>query len=252
MDNFSNLKIMILGCGSSTGVPIIGCKCSVCLSDSKYNKRTQSAIIIEDNNTKILVDFGLDIRQQLLSANISYLDGAILTHAHADHCGGIDVLKIFKYIYKKPLTVFMTQITYDTIYAREKYLFDSNHLTIKIIDCYDEISVNTINIQLFNQDHGSIDSLGLRINDFVYSCDVRHFPQKSEQYLQGIKTWIVDCRDYISNNNHAGLDQVKIWNNEFKPKEIFLTNMHHTIDYHEIIHQLPKNILPSHDGLVIN
>lgn len=247
-----NLKITILGCGPSTGVPVIGCKCDICLSDSAYNKRMQSAIIIEQNNTKILVDFGLDIRHQLIRSDTSYLDAAILTHAHADHCGGIDVLKIFRFLHHKPLTIFMTKETYDIIYRSADYLIDQKYFHIELVNPYDEIMINNLKIQCFTQDHGSIDSLGMRASDFVYSCDVRHFPQKSEQYLQNINTWIVDCRDYTSNNNHAGLEQIIAWNEEFKPKKIFLTNMHHNIDYHKIINQLPKNIFPAYDGQVIS
>lgn len=246
-----NLKVTILGCGPSTGVPIIGCKCSVCVSDSEYNKRMQSAIIIEKNDTKILVDFGLDIRHQLIRADISHLDAAILTHAHADHCGGIDALKIFHFIHHKPLTIFMTRDTYDIIYRAADYLIDNKYFNIELIDFYDDITINNLKISLFNQDHGSIDSLGIRVSDFVYSCDVRSFPKESEKYLQNINTWLVDCHNYTSNDNHAGLDQVITWNQQFKPQQIFLTNMHHNIDYHHIINQLPKNILPTYDGQVI-
>ena len=89
------LEVNILGCGSSLGVPVIGCRCPVCKSDSPYNKRLRSSTIISQNETKILVDFGFNIKEQLIKADIYNLDGAILTHDHADHVSGIDELRVF-------------------------------------------------------------------------------------------------------------------------------------------------------------
>lgn len=242
------LNITVLGCGSSLGVPVIGCNCRVCKSTSAYNKRTRSAIFIEDAATKILIDFGPEIRGQLIKANVKCLDGAILTHNHADHVDGISDLRVFPHIDNKLLNIYADHETSRVIAQGYKYLFDGKSLNAVGAGFFDKIKINNTEIQFFQQHHGKIDSLGIRIGDFVYSNDIIDFPEQSKEYLYNIKVWILDCRGYTSNHCHAGLDRVIQWNQEFKPKKIFLTNMGHEIDYHEIIKDLPVNIVPLYDG----
>lgn len=248
------LQVTILGCGASIGVPVIGCDCSVCLSNSKYNKRTRSAIYISDENSQILVDFGFDIRYQLLREKINTLDCAILTHDHSDHVNGIDDLRVFTFMQSKPLEIYMNHNSTVSLSKRYDYLFSNGLFDVgqvllsKPVDFFDKIKINTIEIQFFKQNHGPIDSLGLRIGDFVYSSDVSNFPPESEEYLKNVKIWILDCMDYTSNKNHAGLDKVLEWQEKYKPQQVLLTNMRHTIDYHEIIKILPSNVKPLYDG----
>ena len=105
-----------------------------------------------------------------------------------------------------------------------------------------------MDLQFFRQHHGSIDSLGIRIDDFVYSSDVADFPKESEQFLRSAEVWVLDCVSYVSNSRHAGLDKVLQWYEEYKPKQILLTNMDHLVNYHEILKVLPSNIKPLYDG----
>ena len=245
------LKITILGCGSSLGVPVIGCDCNICNSKVKYNKRTRSSIYIDDFVSTVLIDFGFDIKDQLIRENIRKITGAILTHRHADHISGIDNLRIFSFIQKMPLDIFTDFATAEIVENFYKYLFTNNYLTINPLDFFANFTIGSINIQLFRQHHGSIDSLGIRIGDFVYSSDVSDFPIESEKYLQNIKVWIIDCFDYKSNQNHSGLDKILSLNEIYNPSEIFLTNLSHFIDYDEIMKILPKNIKHLNDGYTI-
>ena len=242
------LKVTILGCGGSLGVPRIGCDCSVCCSDSIYNKRTRSAIFIESTRAKILVDFGYDIKNQLIKENVREIDAAILSHDHADHVSGIDDLRIFSFIQKEALSIYTENATATRIRQRYAYLFESRQLISKPLSFYDKFNIKDLEVQLFKQNHGSIDSLGIKINNFVYSCDVADFPIESRNYLHNLDVWIVDCRDYSSNSRHAGLDKVLEWNEEFKPKKIYLTNLAHGLDYHELLNSLPRHIKPLYDG----
>ncbi len=242
------LKITVLGCGSSLGIPIINCNCSTCTSTSSYNKRTRSSIYIDDGNSQILVDFGFDINSQLIREKITKLDSAILTHYHADHVNGIDDLRIFPFFQKKPLEIFSDSITALKAENRHPYLFNPNKLIARPVDFFTKFKINSIGVQFFKQHHGSVDSLGIRVDDFVYSSDVVDFPAESKPFLQNIKVWIVDCMAYQSNNSHAGLDKVLQWSDEYKPQQILLTNMNHFIDYHEISKILPSNIKPLYDG----
>lgn len=245
------LEVNILGCGSSLGVPVVACKCSICKSDSPYNKRLRSSIIISQNKTKILIDFGFNIKEQLINANITNLDGAILTHDHADHVSGMDELRVFFYVYGKPLDVFVLDSIAPVILDRYKYLFDTGRLRFNVIKEFEEIKINGVKLQCFPQIHGPIQSLGIRVDGFVYSCDVREFPSESDEYLSNIDTWVVDCMDYKSNFAHAGLEKILEWDEKYKPKLIYLTNMNHNIDYHKIITELPTHIRPLYDGYKI-
>ncbi len=246
------LQITILGCGASLGVPVIGCDCNICTSTSTYNKRTRSSIYIDDGNSQILIDFGFDIKDQLIREKIKKLDAAILTHYHADHFSGIDNLRVFPFIQKKPLEIFSDSNTILQTEACNKYLFHPDKLVSRPVDFFAKFKVNTINVQFFRQNHGRIDSLGIRIDDFVYSSDVEYFPEESAPFLQNIKIWILDCVAHGSCGGHAGLDRVLQWNDQYKPQQILLTNMSHYIDYHEILKILPTNIKPLYDGYKFN
>jgi phosphoribosyl 1,2-cyclic phosphate phosphodiesterase len=246
------LQITILGCSSSLGVPLIGCDCAVCKSSSEYNKRTRSSIFIDDGNSTALIDFGYDIKNQLIRENIRKITGAILTHQHADHVSGIDDLRIFSFIQYAPLEIFTDSETAKIIEKSYGYLFANNHLKMNYLDFFANFAIGSLNIQLFRQHHGVIDSLGIRIGDFVYSSDVSDFPEESVKYLQNIKIWVVDCFDYKSNQAHSGLDKIFNWNKTYNPEQIFLTNLSHYIDYYEISKILPSNIKPLYDGYKIN
>ncbi|MFK7968691.1 MAG: MBL fold metallo-hydrolase [Rickettsiaceae bacterium] len=245
------LEVSVLGCGSSLGVPVLSCKCLVCKSDSPYNKRLRSSIIITQNETKILVDFGFNIKEQLTNADISNLDGAILTHDHADHISGIDELRVFFYVCGKPLDIFVLDSIAPVILDRYSYLFDTGKLVMNVINGFEEIKIKDIELQVFPQIHGPIKSLGIRVDGFVYSCDVNEFPAEADKYLYEIDRWVVDCMDYKSNFAHAGLEKVLEWDEKYKPRKIYLTNMNHNIDYHKIITELPSHIIPLYDGCKI-
>ncbi|WPY01067.1 MBL fold metallo-hydrolase [Candidatus Trichorickettsia mobilis] len=241
-------QVTVLGCGGSVGVPMIGCSCKVCKSNSLYNKRTRSAIFISDENSNILVDFGFDIKDQIVQAEINKLDGAILTHDHADHVAGIDNLRLFTRIQQRPLNIYTDYTTAAAVEHRYQYLFTNKQLIMNSIGFFDKLNIGNLSLQLFRQHHGSIDSIGIRIKNFVYSSDIVDFPVESKQYLYNIEIWVLDCTGDQSSKTHAGLDKILQWNEEYQPQQIFLTNMQHTIDYHEISTRLPKNIRPLYDG----
>ena len=245
------LEVNILGCGSSLGVPVIGCRCPVCKSDSPYNKRLRSSTIISQNETKILVDFGFNIKEQLVNADVYHLDAAILTHDHADHISGIDELRVFFYIHGKPLDIFVLDSIAPVILDRYSYLFNSQRLRMNVVSEFQEIKIKNTTLQVFPQIHGPIKSLGIKVGGFVYSCDVCEFPPESDKYLDGIDIWVVDCMDYKSTVAHAGLEKILEWSEKYKAQKIYLTNMNHNIDYHQIITQLPSHIMPLYDGFKI-
>ncbi len=255
------MLVKILGCGPSVGVPIIGCDCNVCTSTSPYNKRGRSSILIENKDKNILVDFGADIRSQLLREKVKNIQAAILTHDHADHVNGIEDLKIFAFYNKHPLNIYSDKVTLESIQSRFYYMFKSpdpnehwgsQRLRPQEIDFFSKVNIEGVDIQFFKQHHGRIDSLGFRINNFVYSNDLITFPQESEIYLQNIDVWVLDCIEEGSTAAHSGLVDIIKWVEKFKPKQVYLTNMNHTLDYDEFRKKLPAGVLPAYDGLTIN
>ena len=253
------INVTILGCGSSVGVPVIACDCEVCSCIEPKNRRTRSSLLIKSSSGKnLVIDFGADMKTQFLRENIIKLSAAILTHDHADHVNGIDDLKIFSFINKKPLEIYSDKKTIDSIANRFSYMFNSvdpnDHWGVKRV-CGKEILLNStiricdMDISFFRQNHGLIDSLGIRINNFVYSNDVIAFPKESEKFLENIDIWLLDCLQYQNTKAHSGLEEVLKWNEIFKPKKIYLTNMSHRIDYNNIKKDLPKNIEPAYDGM---
>ncbi len=245
------LELNILGCGSSLGVPVVGCKCRVCKSGLLYNKRLRSSTIISEGETKILVDFGFNIKEQLVNADICNLDGAILTHDHADHVSGIDELRVFFYIHGKPLDIFVSDSIASVILNRYNYLFESQQLKMIVISDFQEVKIKNTSLQFFPQIHGAVKSLGIRVGGIVYSCDVSEFPQESCEYLYNIDSWVVDCIGYESTFAHAGFRKILEWDEKYKPKKLYLTNMSHNIDYYQIINELPAHIVPLYDGFKI-
>ena len=256
------MQINILGCGSSVGVPVIGCKCPVCTSQNSKNIRLRSAILIStENKDNILIDFGADMKQQFIKYDICNLSAAILTHDHADHVNGIDDLKIFSFINKSPLPVYSDSITINSISQRFKYMFQSeeaddhwgkNRILPVVVTPEVETRICGLDFMFFQQHHGLIDSLGIRVGNFVYSNDVVAFPKSSEKFLRDIDIWVIDCLHYQTTKAHFGLEDVLKYNEIFQPKQIYLTNMSHSIEYNKIQSDLPKNIMPAYDGMIIN
>jgi phosphoribosyl 1,2-cyclic phosphate phosphodiesterase len=253
------INITILGCGSSVGVPVIACNCMVCSSCEPKNKRSRSSILIETpSEENILVDFGADMREQFLRNKITKISAAILTHDHADHVNGIDDLKIFSFINKKPMVIYTHKITLDSISHRFPYMFESqdaeDHWGKRRVEgaevFYGKITnICGIDIAFFRQNHGLIDSLGMRIGNFAYCNDVVEFPEESEKFLENLEILVIDCLHYKRTKAHFGLDDILELNDKFKPQKIYLTNMSHAFDYHKIKSEIPENIEPAWDGM---
>jgi len=250
------MKITILGCGSSHGCPVLACKCKTCSSESSYNKRTRSSIIINQNNKTILVDFGPDIKSQLINNKIDHLDAVICTHPHFDHIAGLGDLKAFFYKSQASLNLYTDSRTAAALKKLYNYMFHDNNeskafINMNIID-YETLNIEGMNFTFFDQEHGKNNSMGFRLDEFVYSNDVTDFPEISKKHLKNIKYWVVDCIDYKKTLAHSGLEQVINWNEIYKPEFVYLTNLSHKIEYHEFIKKIPNNFKACFDGLQID
>jgi len=249
------MKITILGCGTSSGVPRIGGKWGVCDPENPKNRRRRSSIFVEDRDTKILIDTTPDLREQCLDADITHIDGVLYTHDHADHTHGIDDLRAIKHIMKQRVEAYSNAYTMSVLKQRFAYIFKSKEgypaiLNGNVIDGQ-EFGIGKITVQPFDLIHGHSITLGFRLNKMAYTTDLNAIPQESEQFLHGLDLWVVDCLRPEPHPTHSHLDQTLSWIEKFKPKRAILTHMTWDLDYENLKKSLPKYIEPAYDGMVI-
>ncbi len=252
------MRVIILGCGASGGVPLIGCECPVCQSENPCNKRRRVSILVEDEATRLLVDASPDLRAQLLYARVGRLDAVLFTHDHADHVHGIDDLRAVNHQIDQALDAHGRAEDLASIAARFGYAFApikpghgwyKPQLVSRAIE--GPFRVGTIDVIPFEQRHGRKISLGFRFGALGYSTDVNELDEAAFAALAGIDTWIVDCQDPRPNPVHAYPELVFRWIERIKPRRTILTHMNHEMDYETLCAELPANVEPAHDGMVI-
>jgi phosphoribosyl 1,2-cyclic phosphate phosphodiesterase len=255
------MRVKILGCGYSIGVPVVACNCKVCTSSEEKNKRSRCSLMLEGEGKNLLVDFGPDIRHQMLREEVEKIDAAILTHAHADHMHGIDDLKVFAYNSGVPLDIYSDADTLGELEHRFSYMFQNwqinnkqapPRLVTKQIPLENKADIEGFELEFFTLDHGFINSLGFRLKDFAYVNDVKRIPEAAEKYLYNLDTMILDCVDYQDTRAHSGLATALGWIEKFAPQKVYLTNMGHNLDYYHLKSQLPAGVEPAFDGMKID
>ncbi len=251
------MKITVLGCGSSGGVPLTGMEWGDCDATEPRNHRRRVSILVEQGETRVLVDTSPDMRAQLIDANVKSLSAVLYTHAHADHCHGIDDLRSLQWGKAEPMKCFADPVTAADISGRFSYIFRQDNAEgyykpfaeMHIIN--GPFRVGELDILPFTQNHGSTDSLGFRFGDFAYSTDAHKLDDKAFEALEGIKFWVVDCVGHKPHPTHSHLLQTLEWIERVKPERAYLTHMATKMDYAKLCAELPPHIRPAHDGLVI-
>ena len=259
----SGLKITVLGCGDSAGVPRIGGDWGRCDPNNPKNRRTRPSIMVQSDTTTIVVDTGPDFGLQLTRENIKTIDGVLYTHDHSDHVSGIDDLRVIRGRMDKNMPVFMDDRTYTGLSRRVNYMFhqtsqfypvtlDVNLLTEESFGQVHQIG--DIEFIPFEQDHGHGNvSLGYRFGDFGYSTDMTNLDNKAIEILKGVKTWIADCADFGHGHGslHADFPTVERLNAKIGAEKVYLTHLKMFYDYNEMARGLPNGYEPCYDGLKI-
>ena len=279
MNEKNNLRITILGSGSSGGVPRFGGEngtgeWGACDSDEPKNRRSRCSILAQrahpefgyhhDKVTSVLVDTSPDMRAQLLAAKCSRLDAVLFTHDHADQSHGIDDLRVFALQMRKRIPVYIDDQTAGELLERFNYCFKQRPGSYypAILEKTDMPSSGevfsidgpsgAISSLAFLQDHGSVNSLGFRFGDIAYSSDVVGLSEESFALLEGVDTWIVDALQYKPHATHAHLDLALEWIARVKPRRAVLTNLHVHMDYQTLKNELPQGVEPGFDGMEIH
>jgi len=252
----TKMRITILGCGSSGGVPLIGNRWGACDPNNPRNRRSRVSVLVEKNGTTILIDASPDMRAQLLACNLQKLDAVLFTHSHADHCHGIDELRSINWLTKKPMDIYADTKTMQDLKVRFDYIFNGTtdkfykpSATPHVIDGAFEIG--DIKITPFEQNHVNMTTLGFRLDDFAYSTDVKTLDEAAFAVLADVKVWVVDCVRREPHPTHSHLAQTLEWITRVKPQRACLTHMNESLDYAALATELPAGVEPAYDGITI-
>ena len=261
------LTFTILGCGSSGGVPRPALGWGKCDPKNPKNRRRRCSLLVERVNaagrTRVLVDTSPDLREQLIDAEVDWLDGVLYTHEHADHTHGIDDLRSLVIGRHRLIDIHVDEPTSRVLFLRFGYCFvtppGSNYppiLTEHRIAPAQKVTVagqgGEITALPFLQDHGDIPSLGFRFGDVAYSSDLVDLPEASVAALAGLDLWIVDALRYRPHPSHFSVEQALAWIEQINPKRAILTNLHSDLDYAELSAKVPPRVAVAYDGMRID
>ena len=252
------MKVRILGCGTSFGVPRIGNDWGQCDPDEPRNRRLRSSILIELGASRLLVDCGPDVREQLLQADVSTVDGVIITHDHADHCHGIDELRAVAQTLERPVPFYARADVLEGLQRRFGYIFKSSGFYQAVAEPREvgsELNFGEARIRFVDQPHGGITSIGLRIDggsrSLVYAIDFNGMSDDMRALYDGVDVWVSDCLSRRPHPTHTHLDAVLGWAEEMKVGQLYLSHLNNSMDYQTLMKELPDWAAPAHDGLEI-
>jgi phosphoribosyl 1,2-cyclic phosphate phosphodiesterase len=259
-------KFTILGCGSSGGVPRPALGWGDCDPANPKNRRRRTSFLVErfgtDGVTRVLVDTPPDFREQLLDAEVDWLNGVLYTHEHADHTHGVDDLRNYFIRQRRPVDVWLDERTAQSMHERFGYAFKSAPgsdyppiATEHRLTAGEPITITgqggPITALPILQRHGEIDSYGFRFGSLAYSCDLVSLPPESAAALHGLHVWIVDALRYRPHPSHFSLSDALQWIERLKPRRAVLTNLHSEMDYDAVRAKVPPHVEPAYDGMTI-
>lgn len=250
------MRVVVLGCATSTGVPVVGCKCDVCSSDDPRNKRTRSSLFVNTRGKNILIDTSPDLRFQALSIGLCSIDFVLYTHSHADHTHGIDDLRIFNFLNKTPIPCFGNRYTVESIRRNFSYIFDGTlssggkpQLDLREID--GEFEFEGVRVQPIEVSHDNLIIYGYRIGGLAYITDCSEIPSESLENLKGLDVLIIGALRNRPHPAHFSVGEALTAISQIKPKRAFLTHMGHELEYNELLERLPDGVMPAYDGLTL-
>lgn len=263
----SGLRFTILGCGYSGGVPRADGAWGACDPAEPKNRRSRCSLLAQrvsqdgGPETTVVIDTSPDLRFQFIAASVRRIDGALLTHDHADQTHGIDDLRAFFLNQGRRVPVWMEPVTFAGMYEKFRYIFNDKVGYPAICDAVPmprfgqafEVAgpSGPLGVTPFDLDHGFVRSVGYRIGDLAYAPDVVAIPEDSFDILAGVQVLIIDALRWSEHPSHANVAKALSWIGRLKPERAILTNMHSDLDYNALKSKLPAGVEPAFDGMVV-
>ncbi len=249
-------QVTFLGTGTSHGIPVIGCPCSVCHSSDPHDIRFRSSILIEDGDHTLLVDTTPEFRLQALRANLISLDAVLYTHDHADHCNGIDDLRVFSK--ESTLPVYCSDEVISSITSRFGYVLKTYdkagglpHLQLNRLAAYQMVQVAGFDVLPIPIRHGCKLIMAFRIGSFIYATDSSGIPDESLPCFEGVDTLVLGSLRYRSHPTHFSVGEATAFATKVGAKRVFLTHLSHDIRHSKLEAELPHHMHVAYDMLQI-
>lgn len=251
------MKLTFLGTGTSVGVPTIGCKCKVCTSTDKHDKRLRASVMIESGDTRIVIDCGPDFRAQMLGLEFRKIDAVLLTHIHYDHVGGLDDLRPFCLFGE--INIYANKITAEGLKHTMPYCFDENKypgvlkININVIRPHKSLHVGGLEIIPVEVMHDKMPILGYRIGDLLYITDMKTIDEGEFEYFHGVKTLVVNALRFApEHHSHQTVADAIAFARKVGAERTFFTHMGHDIGLHKETNKiLPDDIKLAFDGQIL-
>lgn len=252
------MKLTFLGTGTSQGVPVIACPCPVCQSTDEHDKRLRTSALVEVDGVNILIDAGPDFRQQMLRANVKQLDGILLTHEHKDHIGGLDDVRAFNFVNRKPMDIYAEERVQNALKQEYAYVFADQRypgipeMNLFNIDGY-PFDVCGVKVQPIRCFHYKLPVFGFRIGDLTYITDANFISEEEKEKMVGTKYLVINALRKQKHISHFTLGEALKLIEELSPRKAFITHISHQMGFHEeIMAELPQNVCLAYDGLVVD
>ncbi|MEO8589659.1 MAG: MBL fold metallo-hydrolase [Flavobacteriales bacterium] len=253
-----HLSMEFLGTGTSQGVPMIGCACSVCRSDDPRDKRLRTSALVRVGGKALLIDAGPDLRQQMLRSDVQELDAVLLTHEHMDHIAGIDELRAFNFRQQRPMDIHANAATLAAVRRMFHYAFSEERypgvpeLRLHTIDGV-EFNAGGVGVRPFEVMHYSMPVLGFRIAGLAYITDAKTISAEVMAQLKGVDTLVLNALRKKEHISHLSLPQALEVVKEIAPRKAYFTHISHMLGTHaEVSAELPSGVELAYDGLVVD
>lgn len=265
-------QVTVLGSGTSTGIPVIGCNCEICNSTDIKDKRLRSSILINYNGKLILVDTSPDLRTQLLSNNIKNIDACIITHTHADHTHGIDDLRTFGFFNSAPIQMYTSEQYCQELTEKYPYIFNSEShfgekpilgggipkIQLNQLTEFSPTDIAGIEFIFFEMPHGYVKTLGFMVGKMAYLIDCKAIPDRAIDLMKArnLEILIIDCVRIKPHKTHLHLDLAIEYIAKIGAKESYLTHLSHDFSHKKLVAELSerklKGISPAYDNLCLS
>lgn len=251
------LTIEFLGTGTSSGVPMVACKCTVCSSADAKDKRLRSSIHLQTASTSVVIDTTPDFRYQMLRSKIEKLDGVVFTHAHKDHIAGLDDVKAFNFIHQSVMPLFANKETADAIKRDFYYAFaEKKYPGVPSLEMHikekESFSLGDLDFQPIQVKHLHMDVTGYRIGDFTYITDANYISEEEKQKIKGSKVLVLNALRKEKHLSHFTLQEAIDLSVELQVPTTYFTHISHQLGLHEeVSKELPAGMFLAYDGLVL-